>query len=108
LKIKYTSQNLAFSSLFFQSERLGCGKTLSELHIHYKSLLTGVYDHAECKEYCKDVTVALKILDVFNKKQMYDSVFTGKENASKNWNSILLMFITVLISICVWLCIFYV
>jgi len=56
---------------------------LSELHIHYKSLLTGVYDHTVCKEYCKYFTVALKIFDVFNKKQMYDSVFTGKEIAYK-------------------------
>jgi len=28
------------------------------------------------------------------KKQMFDSVFTGKENASKNWNCILSMFLT--------------
>jgi len=54
----------------------------------------GVYDHAGCKEYCKDFTVVLKIFDVFNKKQQYDSVFTGKENASKNWNCILSMFLT--------------
>jgi len=68
---------------FFQSEGLGSGKILSELRIHYKSLLTGVYDHAGCKEYCSDFTVAVKIFNVYNKKQMYDSVFTGKENASK-------------------------
>ena len=43
---------------------------------------------AGCKEYCKDFTVALKIFDVFIKKQMYDSVFTRKENASENWNCI--------------------
>jgi len=61
---------------------------LSELHIHYKSLLTTVYDHAGCKEYCKDFVVALKMFDVFNKKQMYDGAFMGKENASKNWNCI--------------------
>jgi len=40
-EIKNTSQNLDFSSVF-QSERLGSGKTLSKLYIHYKSLLTGV------------------------------------------------------------------
>jgi len=45
---------------FLQSERLGSGKTLSELHIHYKSLLTRVYDHAGHKESCKDFTVSLK------------------------------------------------
>jgi len=66
---------------------------LPELHIHYKSLLAGVYDHAGCKEYCKVFTVALKSFDVFNKQQMYDSVFTGKEIAYKNLNCILLMFL---------------
>jgi len=45
----------------------------------------GVYDHKGSKEYCKDFTVVLKIFDVFNKKQMYDSVFTGKEIADKIW-----------------------
>jgi len=35
---------------FFQSEKLRSGKTLSELHIHYKSLLTRVYDHVGCRE----------------------------------------------------------
>jgi len=35
---------------------------MCQMHIHYKSLLTGVYDHADarCKKYCKDFTVALK------------------------------------------------
>jgi len=69
-------------------------KTLSEVHIHYKSLPTGIYDHAGYKEYCRDFTAAPKVLDVFNMKQMYDSVFTGKENAYKNWNCIVLMFLT--------------
>jgi len=54
--------------------------------------MTGVYDHAGYKESCKDFTVALKIFNVFNKIQMYDSVFTGKEIASKNWNCILFLF----------------
>jgi len=66
---------------------------LSEPHIHYKSLLTGVYDHAGRKEYCKDFTVALTIFDVFNKKQMHDSVIKGKEIAYKNLNCILSMFL---------------
>jgi len=52
---------------YFQSDRLGFGKTLSELHIHYKSLcnegqLPG------CTEYCKNFTVALKMIDVIEKK----------------------------------------
>jgi len=34
---------------------------------------------AGCKEYCKDFTVALKIIDVFNKKQMYVNIITGKK-----------------------------
>jgi len=79
---------------FFQSERLGPGKTLSELHIHYKSLLTKVYDPAGWKEYCKDFTVALKMLNSVNKKQMYDSVIKRKENASKDWNCIISIFPT--------------
>jgi len=62
-------QNSAFSG-FFQSKRLSSGKTLSELHIHYKSLLTRVCDHAGYKKYCKDFTVALKIGDVIYKKHM--------------------------------------
>jgi len=39
------------------------------------SLLTRVYDYAGCKEYCTDYThtAALKMFDVFDKKQMYDS-----------------------------------
>jgi len=65
---------------FFQSEKLGSDKTLYELHIHYKFLLTRVYDHAGCKDIAK---VALKMIAVLNKKQMYDSVITRKENASK-------------------------
>jgi len=43
---------------FFLSERHSSGKTPSELHIHYKYLLTRVYDHAECKEYCKDLLLS--------------------------------------------------
>jgi len=85
---KYQSKSCFFFFYIFQSERLGSGTTLSEVHIHYKSLLTGLYDHAGCKEYCKDFTLALQIFDVFNKKQMYDSVFPGKGNASKYWSCI--------------------
>jgi len=33
-----------------------------------------VYDHPGYKEYGKNFTVALKIIDVIYKKQMYDSV----------------------------------
>jgi len=85
--------NLAFSG-FFQSERLGSGKTLSELHIHYKSLLKRVYNHAECAEYWKNFIFALKVINVIDKKQMYDSVIMGKENVSKEWNCIISMFLT--------------
>jgi len=46
------------------------------------------------KEYSKDFTVALKLIDVFNQKQMCNSVITGKENASKDWNCIISMFLT--------------
>jgi len=47
-----------------------------------------------CKEYCKDFTVALTIFDVYNKTQMYDSVITWKENASKDWNCIISIFLS--------------
>ena len=93
LEIKKARQNLAFSG-FLQSERLGSGKTLSELHIHYKSLLKRVYNHAGCTKYWKYFTVALKMIDGIDKKQTYHNVITGKENASKEWNCITSMFLT--------------
>ena len=37
---------------------------------------------------------ALKMFNVFHKTQMYDRVITGKENASKDWNCIISMFLT--------------
>ena len=73
LKIKKSQNNLAY----FQSDRLSSHKALSKLHIHYKSLVTRVYYHAGCTEYCKNFTVALKMIDVIDKKQMHDSVITG-------------------------------
>ena len=48
---------------YFQSDRLRSDKALSELHIHYKSLVTRVCYHAGCTEYCKNFTVALKMID---------------------------------------------
>jgi len=53
---------------YFQSDRLGSGKTLSELHLHYKSLATRVYYHAGCTEYCKNFTFSLKLIHVIDKK----------------------------------------
>jgi len=47
IKSKKTRQNLAF----FQSKKLGSGKTLSELHIHQKSFLERVYNHVACTKY---------------------------------------------------------
>jgi len=94
LKIKGLSKSGCFFIFFSLKGLSGSGKKYYVLHLHYKSLLARVYDHAGCKEYCKDITVALKILGVFNKKQMYDSLFTGKKNASKNWDCIILMFLT--------------
>jgi len=79
---------------YFQSYRLGSGKTLSELHIHYKSLPTQVYYHAGCTEYCKLLAVVLKMICVIQKKQMHDSVITGKEYASEDWTCALSMFLT--------------
>jgi len=79
---------------YFQSDRLVSGKTLSELRPHSKSLATRVYYHAGCTEYCKNFTVALKMIDVIDKTQMHDSVITGKEYASKDWTSIISPFLT--------------
>jgi len=44
----------------FQSERLDSGKTLSELHIHYKYLLKRVYNHAGCTKYLREKKILLK------------------------------------------------
>jgi len=49
-----------------------------------------------------------KIIDVTDKKQMYASVFTGQENASKSGIALYRCFWRVLISIFVWLCMCYV
>jgi len=46
--------------IFFLLERLDWEKAMSELHIHCKSLLMRVCDHAGYKENYKDFTVALK------------------------------------------------
>ena len=90
LEIKKARQNLDLSG-FFQSKRLSSDKTLFELHIHYKSPLTRVWEHTGYKEYCKDFTVALKIIHVIYKKQTCDSAITGEENASKDWNCIIII-----------------
>jgi len=65
--------------LLFSQKGLGLAKnSLSYIHYSLQILLARVYDHAGFKEYCKDFAVAIKMLDVFNKKQMHDSVITGK------------------------------
>jgi len=79
---------------YFQSDRLGSGKTLSELHLQCKCLATSVYCHAGCTEYCKKFTVALKMIDVIDKKQMRNSVITGKEYVSRGWTCVISMFLT--------------
>jgi len=58
---------------------------LSELDVYIKFLLTrvSVYDHAGCTEYCKEFTVALKIIIVIDKKQICNNVIT-KEYASED------------------------
>jgi len=38
-----------------------------------------VYDHAGCKEYCKDFTVALKIFNVFNRNNSTTVYLRGKK-----------------------------
>ena len=82
-KYKKTEKSDFFLA-YFQSDRLGSGKTLSELHVRHKSLATNVYYHAGCTEYCKNFTDALQMIDVTDKKQMYDSVIMGNDYASKD------------------------
>ena len=92
---KYLSKSDFFFFNFFGLKDLALAKHwLSELHLHCKSLLTKVYDHARCKEHCKDFIDVLKICNAFNKKQMYDNVFTRKQTAYKNLNCTLQMFLT--------------
>jgi len=67
-KSKKARVNAAFSG-FFQSERLGSGKTLPELHIHYKSLLKRDYNHAGCTKYQKHFTVVPKLIDVIDENK---------------------------------------
>ena len=105
LKIKNTSQKFVFS--FYQSENHGLGKTLSEVHIVYKSLLTGVYDYAGCKEHCIGFTVALKGSNVFTNKKIHDSVL-GEKMLLKIRSAFHARFLRVLIFIFVCLCMFYV
>jgi len=90
MSVKISKSGFSFF-IFFQSERLGSGKTCLSCIFITNLLWREIYGHAGCKKYCKDFIVALKFFDLFNKKQMFDSVFTEKENASKNWNSILSM-----------------
>jgi len=42
----------------------------------------------------KKCSFALKLINAIAKKQMHDSVITSKENASKEWNCIISMFLT--------------
>jgi len=35
------------------------------------------------------------MIDAIDKKHLYDSVITGKENASEEWNCIISMFLTI-------------
>ena len=57
-------------------------------------------------------SIALQMFDVIRNEcttVYYNYIVTGKENASKDWNCVILMYLTSFtISInCVWLCLFY-
>jgi len=75
---------------FFQSERLGSGKTLLELY----SLQISSERVCRLRRILKKIDFCPKIISVIDKKQMYDNVIMGKENASKEWNCIISMFLT--------------
>jgi len=72
---------------------------LSELHVHYKSLVTRVCYHAGCTEYCKNFTVALKMIDVIDEKQMHVNVITGTNILQKIGLALYRRFRRVLMSI---------
>jgi len=61
----FENQKKTEKTVFFQSERPSSDKTLSELHVHCKFLLTRVHYRAWCKEYCKDFVAALKMFVVW-------------------------------------------
>ena len=46
------------------------------------------------KDISKHFTVALKLIDVIDEKQMHDSVITGKEYPFKDWTCVISMFLT--------------
>jgi len=91
-KWKKARYHLTFSD-FFQLERLGSGKTLSKLHIHYKFLLTSLWP-CRVQRILQRFFCCPKMFNLINKKQMYDSVISRKESASKEWNCIISMFPT--------------
>jgi len=87
------SQEKSFFSGFFT-----VGKTWLWQNIVWAAYLLQIASDESlwpCKmqRICNDFTVALKMLDEFNRKQMYDSIITGKENASKEWSCIISMFL---------------
>jgi len=96
------SQKICLFLAYLQSHRLGSVKTLYELDIHYQPLVTRVYYHARCTEYCKHFSAALKMIYAIDKKQMHDSVITGKEYASKDWACVISMFLTSFNVHCIW------
>jgi len=84
LKFQLFLNTFGFFLAYIQLDSSGSGKTLSELHIHYKSIARKVYYHAGCTEYCKTFTVALNMIYVIDKKKVHDSVIIEKEYASKD------------------------
>ena len=65
-----TQTKFRFYWLFFSWKGLAPSKHCLSCIFINRSLLTRVYDCAGYKEYCKDFTVALKMVDVIYKKQM--------------------------------------
>jgi len=74
--------------------RFGSGKTLSELHIHYKSPWDESLLPCTVHRILQKFYGCPKMIDVIDKKQMHDSVATGKEYASEDWTCVMSMFLT--------------
>ena len=84
---------ICFFLAFFQSERLGYGKKISELHLHFKSLLKMSLWSCRVHSILQRLYCCPEMIDAIDKKQMYVSVITGKENTSKNWNCTISLFL---------------
>ena len=90
---KFQSKSV-FSFFFFFCLK---GLALAKYCLSCISIINIFWRESMARQGAKNIAKILllsKIFNAINKKQMYDSLFIGKENASKKWNCILSMFLT--------------